>query len=184
MDFNYHNILSSWAELGDKVNKLFFAVHNYHHKTTVRISRLKCQDGSYTTDSSQMRQIASDYYETLLKARSFSEDDLIKRDIIWSKIHNRVYLQLIDCLLQPLNSQELFKAAKALAKDVCPGLDGLGVQWYIQYWDLIGDGLTKAYPKILDSGNMPQEWKEGLIYMIPKSSGRLEEHQHWGQLPC
>ena len=27
-DFNYHNISSSWAESGDKVNKLFFAVHN------------------------------------------------------------------------------------------------------------------------------------------------------------
>ena len=26
---------------------------------------------------------------------------------------------------------------------------------------------------------MPQEWKEGLIYMIPKSSGQLEELQHW-----
>ena len=98
MDFNYHNISSSWAESGDKVNKLFFAVHN-HHKTSVRISRLKCQDGSYTTDSNQMRQIASDYYETLLKARSFSEDDLIKRDIIWSKIHKRVSIKLIDYLL-------------------------------------------------------------------------------------
>ena len=113
-DFNYHNILSSWAKSGDKVNKLFFAVHN-HHKTTVRISRLKCQDGSYTTDSSQMREIASHYYETLLKARSFSEDDLIKRDIIWSKIQNRVSRQLLDCLLQPLNSQEVFKDAEALA---------------------------------------------------------------------
>ena len=115
----------------------------------------------------------------ILKARSFSEDDLIKRDIIWSKIQNRVFVKLIDCLLQPLNCLEVFKAAKALAKDVCPGLDGLGVQWYIKYWDLIGDRLTKAYQKILDSGYMPQEWKEGLIYMIPKSSGQLEELQHW-----
>ena len=94
----------------------------------------------------------------ILKARSFSEDDLIKRDIIWSKIQNRVSVKLIDYLLQPLNSLEVFKAAKALAKDVCPGLDGLGVQWYIQYWDLIGVGLTKAYQKILHSENMPQDW--------------------------
>ena len=55
----------------------------------------------------------------------------------------------------------------------------LGVQWYIQYWDLIGEGLTKAYQQILTSGNMPQEWNDGLIYMIPKSSGQLEELHHW-----
>ena len=54
-------------------------------------------------------------------------------------------VQLSECLLQPLSSQEILKAVKTLAKDVCPGLDGMGVQWYIQYWDLIGGGLTKAY---------------------------------------
>ena len=26
---------------------------------------------------------------------------------------------------------------------------------------------------------MPQEWNDGLIYMIPKSSGQLEELRHW-----
>ena len=88
-------------------------------------------------------------------------------------------VQLAECLLQPLSSQEVSKAIKALAKDVCPRLDGLGVQWYIQYWDLIGDGLTKAYQHILDSGNMPQEWNEGLIYMIPKTNGQLEELRNW-----
>ena len=104
-------------------------------------------------------KIASNYYENLLKARPFSRDDLFKRDIIWSRIQHIVSVQ-------PLSSQKTLKVAKALAKDVCPGLDGLGVQWYIQYWDLIGEGLTKAYQQILDSGNMPQEWNEGLIYMI------------------
>ena len=178
VDFNYHNTSSTWAESGDKVNKLFFAVHN-HHKSSARISRLRCPDGSYTTDPSQMRQIASDYYEALLKARPFSEADMVKRDIIWSRVQNRVSGNLLRCLLQPLSTQEVFKAVKALAKDVCPGVDGLGVQWYIQYWDLIGDGLTKAYQQILDSGNMPQEWKEGLIYMIPKTSGQLEELSQW-----
>ena len=87
-------------------------------------------------------------------------------DIVWSTIQGRVSIQLSECLLKPLSPQETLKAAKALAKDVCPGLDGLGVQWYIQYWDLIGEELTKAYQQILDSGNMPQEWNEGLIYMI------------------
>ena len=44
---------------------------------------------------------------------------------------------------------------------------------------MIGDVLTKAYQQILDMGNMPQEWNEGLIYMIPKTNGQLEELRHW-----
>ena len=65
--FTYHNLASEWAESGDKVNKMFFKMHNYH-KLTARISLLKCLDGSYTNDPSQMRQIASEYYDNLLKA--------------------------------------------------------------------------------------------------------------------
>ena len=118
-----------------------------------------------------MRQIASEYYDNLLKAQSFFSDDLSKRDIIWSRIQHRVSVKLSKRLLQPLSPKEVVKVAKALAKDVCPRLDGLGVQWYIQYWDWIGDGLTKAYPQVLDFGHMPQEWNDDLIYMIPKSSG-------------
>ena len=62
----YHNISSKWAKSRDQVNKVFFAMHN-HHKSIARISRLKC-DGSYTNDLSQMRQIASEYYDNMLKA--------------------------------------------------------------------------------------------------------------------
>ena len=51
----------------------------------------KCLDGSYSNDPSQMRQIASEYYDNLLKAQPFSTNDLSKRDIIWSRIQHRVY---------------------------------------------------------------------------------------------
>ena len=106
---------------------LFFAMHN-HHKSNAKIFRLKCPDGSYTNDPSKMCHIASEYYDNLLTAHSFSSDDWFKRDIIWSRIQHIVSVQ-------PLSSQKTLKVAKALAKDVCPRLDGLVVQWYILYWE-------------------------------------------------
>ena len=54
---------------------------------------------------------------------------------IWLRIQHKVFVKLSECLLQPLSPQEILKAAKALAKDVCPRLDGLVVQWYILYWE-------------------------------------------------
>ena len=108
VEFTYHNLASEWAESGDKVNKMFFKIHNYH-KSTARISQLKCTDGSYTKDPNQMRQIASEYYDNLLKAQSFSTDDLSKRDIIWSRIQHTLSVQLSERLLQPLSPQEVLK---------------------------------------------------------------------------
>ena len=57
-------IFSKWAE--SKVNKFFFALHT-HHMSADKISRLKCYDGSNTSDPSQMRQIASYYYDYRLE---------------------------------------------------------------------------------------------------------------------
>ena len=37
-EFTYHNLASEWAESGDKVNKMFFKIHNYH-KSMARISQ-------------------------------------------------------------------------------------------------------------------------------------------------
>ena len=43
--------------------------------------------------------------------------------------------------------------------DVCLGVDGMGVPWYIEYWDMIGNVLTSAYQQILDHGYMLEEWR-------------------------
>ena len=82
-------------------------------------------------------------------------------------------------LLAPLQPSEVLRAAKALGKDVCPCSDGMGVSWYIEYWDMIGNALTSAYQQILDQGFMPQEWTEGLIYLIPKGDGPLHDIRKW-----
>ena len=85
-------------------------------------------------------------------------------------------------LLAPLQPSEVLRAAKALGKDVCPGSDGMGVSWYIEYWDMIGNALTSAYQQILDQGFMPQEWPKGLIYLIPKGDGPLHDIRKWRTL--
>ena len=93
--------------------------------------------------------------------------DLLHRMLV----SNCVSFQMQTILFDPLQPSEVLVAAKALGKDVCPSIDGMGVSWYIEYWDMIGNVLTSAYQQILDQGYMPQEWTEGLIYLIPKGDG-------------
>ena len=54
-----------------------------------------------------------------------------------------------------------------------------GVSWYIEYWDMIGNVLTFSYQQILDHGYMPQEWTKGLIYLILKGDGPLDDIRKW-----
>ena len=49
----------------------------------------------------------------------------------------------------------------------------------MHYWDFLGPLLTRAVNLIFSSGNMPVEWTEGIIYMIPKSDAQCDEVAKW-----
>ena len=78
-------------------------------------------------------------------------------------------------LLQPFTDTEVWTSAKYLGNNVCPGKDAIGVVFYLHYWDLLGPILTRAVNLIFSTGNMPDEWTEGIIYMIPKSNAQCNE---------
>ena len=104
-----------------------------------------------------MRSIASDYYQNLLSAESFMTDNLYKQQVVLATIEQRVTDVMASHLLQPFTPQEVFVAAKSLGKDVCPGKDGIGIGFYLHYWDFIGSLITRAVNLIFSTGNMPKE---------------------------
>ena len=46
-------------------------------------------------------------------------------------------------------------------------------------WYFLGPLLTRAVNLIFSSGNMPTEWTEGIIYMIPKLDAQCDEVSKW-----
>ena len=94
-------------------------------------------------------------------------------------VSNQVSFEMKMTLLAPLQPSEVLLATQALGKDVCPSVDGMGVSWYIECWDMIGNVLTSTYQQILDHDYMPQQWTEGLIYLIPKGDDPLHGIRKW-----
>ena len=177
-EFWYHKSFARGSRQADTVCKRFF--HPHQIKTyKPHLTSTRHFDGSFTSDVVEMRDIPSSFYHNLLTTAPLSRNSLIKREYVWASVSNRVSLQMQTILLAPLQPSEVLGASKALGKDVCPGSDGMGVSWYIEYRDMIGNALTSAYQQILDQGFMPQEWTEGLIYLIPKGDGPLHDIRKW-----
>ena len=63
-----------------------------------------------------MRDIATTYYHQLLSAKSFSEEDINKRQRVLETVQQKVTHAMASQLLQP---------AKSLGKYVCPGKDAM-----------------------------------------------------------
>ena len=59
------------------------------------------------------------------------------------------------------------------------GEDGIGIGFYLDYWDFLGPLLTRVVNLIFAGGNMLAEWTKGIIYMIPKSDDQCDEVSKW-----
>ena len=152
----------------------FFRITGPRH-SRVRIRRLRRPDGSFASEPEDIRELASSFYRELLSAEAPSENQLACRPEVWGHVRRVVTSEMQDALLSPLTCEELAKALHALLRDSCPGEDGLGLRFFLQYWELVSPGLRALFQRVLDTGCTPESLTEGLIYLIPKEGGDLEE---------
>ena len=101
------------------------------------------------------------------------------REKVWTATSVKVTSRMSHQLLHPFSSFEILQAIKAIGTDVCPRVDGMGREFFLTYWDLIANDLLAAFQEMFSTGIMPQMWKEGLVYLIPKGDVVTDEVKGW-----
>ncbi|CAM2120244.1 unnamed protein product [Caretta caretta] len=59
-----------------------------------------------------------------------------------------------------------------------PGMDGLTVEFYRVFWDLLGPDLVTVWPKSLQSGVLPLSCRRAVFALLPKK-GDLRDLRNW-----
>ena len=72
-------------------------------------------------------------------------------------------------LSAPLTKDELLNVIKSTAVNKTPGIDGIPVEFYLQFWEDIADDLLAMYNYVLQSGNLCPSQKRAIINLIPKN---------------
>ena len=86
-----------------------------------------------------MRDIATTYYHQLLSTKSFSEEDINKRQRVLETVQQKVTHAMASQLLQPFTDIKVWTIAKSLEKYVCPRKDViLGVVFLFALLGLVG----------------------------------------------
>ena len=49
-----------------------------------------------------------------------------------------------------------------------PGVDGMPVLFYKQFWDIVGVDVTREVKKLLSGGAMLEGWNDTMVVLIPK----------------
>lgn len=55
-----------------------------------------------------------------------------------------------------------------MPKNKSPRLDGLNVEFYLHYWNIVGHHLFKAIKYFFDTSSLPNSWGKTYIVLIPK----------------
>ncbi|KAI5075908.1 hypothetical protein GOP47_0009984 [Adiantum capillus-veneris] len=141
--------------------------------------RLRQPGGSTASEPEELRDIATQFYHTLLTEEIPPPEGLECRQRVLRHVRRTVTDEMHVCLLIPFLGSELHDAIRALACDSYPGEDGLIPCFFLCYWEILEEGLWLAFQEVMDTGSLPESIAEGLIFLIPKEGGDLEEIKHW-----
>ena len=167
-----------WHEEGEKNTKYFLNLEKRQHSKT-HITKLK-YDGREINDSDEILRSQRLFYKNLYTASSCDAtyNDLFFEDANLPKLDKPEQDKLED----PLRNEECYNVLKECAKGKCLGNDGLSVEFYLYFWPLLGEELTRSFNYALDRGQMNITQKQGIIKVIPKKKKDKSYLENWRPL--
>lgn len=159
------------------MTKDFFSIIGLRH-TRSRVQQLRTPNGSLASTFKDMRELATRFYGQLLLEEPPTVSMAENRCKILSHVRRTTTHAMRVQLLAPFFKDELLDAVRTLARDSCLGVDGLSTAFFLRHWEMLSASLCMAFQKIMTSRTLPKSFK-GLIFLIPKEGGNVEEIQHW-----
>ena len=81
---------------------------------------------------------------------------------------DRMSLKHYQQLEWPLTLQELYNALKNMKKGTSPGLSGFTVEFYLEFWPIVGKLVFASFQSAWAHGKLSMSQHRGLIKLIPK----------------
>ena len=152
-----------WFEKGEKSTKYFFALEKsrYNAKTCYAMYN---KEGNLVDNPDEILEIQKQFYSDL-----YSKDE----DVIFTlENHSDTVVSEEHRELQShqLTLEELGIAAKSLNNDKTPGYDGISVDFYKFFWNMIKTPLYEMMLEVYENGLLHQSARTGILNLIPKTN--------------
>ena len=85
----------------------------------------------------------------------------------------------INKLGENVTSNEIFRAIKDMNTNKAPGLDGIPVEFYLKYWDIIKEEIIMIVINIINGTLLNENQRKAIITLIPKDGGDLSLLKSW-----
>jgi len=171
---------TTYYEEGEKNNKYFLALEKLKGDSK-SIKNLILEDGSHVSDPESILEEEKKFYSKLYTSVRNRDIDFVelKRIFLEGLIIPRLTTEDIAGLEQPILEEEIFQAISLSADNKSPGTDGLGNEFYKQFWPEIRELLTGSINHSLQTGSLSISQRQGIISLIPKGSKDINYLKNW-----
>ena len=159
---------AQWFEEGEKPTRYFFRLEQKRAESNTFCS-LMDDHGVEKSSQEDLENILVRFYQAL-----FSKDVLDMQ--IQTEIIDDLELSLTDYEREMCEGiftiDELHAALKGLRTGKTPGSDGLSTEFYLAFWDDLGDSLLSVLNEGFEAGSLASSQYEGLLRLIYKKDDR------------
>ena len=78
-----------------------------------------------------------------------------------------------------LTYEECKESLDTFSPGKCPGEDGFTVEFYLTFFDLIGEDLMNSINSAYQNGQLSISQRRGVISLIPKEDSSLLRLENW-----
>ena len=170
-------------ECNERSSKLFF---KRIRATPGSINRLKNKNNELVSLDSEILDVCTDFYEELFRDERIAQiDDAVTEDSFsldgsndaggdepYGFLPDNGSLRLNpndkQMLSEEVSYEEIRQAIMKMRKGKAPGYDGLSVDFYHKFFDVVGEHLHDSLQYAFEKGELSISQKRGIIKLIPK----------------
>lgn len=149
-------------KLGDHNQKYFHASTMVRRKNHF-LARKKDSNDSFFTDSHEVGNSFTEYFEELFSSTNPSPDHNIE-----SLFHPCVDPTDNEFLVAVPDEEDIWSTVKSIGNWIAPGPDGFQAFFYQKYWDVIKPDIVATIQEMFTSRYVPQAMNLTHIALIPK----------------
>ena len=159
-----------WVEEGESSSAYFFRLEK-KRSADRWISALRDDDGSIVSSPEDLCRCFSSFYASLFTAVS---TDPSARTSLLANLDSTLDSDQAALCEGLLTLDECFTALQGMARRKAPGLDGLPMEFYVKFWDVLGSDLVAVLNSCLSAGCLSLSQRRGVISLTFKKGDRLD----------
>ena len=155
---------AKWIEKGEKPTRFFYGLEKSRQKSST-ITKLKKEDDTEVTNNIEILEEARAFYQKLYTAEPTDAQD---QTWLLQHIDNELEDEERESCEGPMTETETTKAVNEMNNNKSPGPDGLPLEFYKQFWDLLKQPLTDLYNYNYENKEMTESQQSALLKLLYK----------------